>query len=66
MKHQRKIIAMIIIAYAGIASIMLINDTHSPIVYGLIVTILVTLILSLVFVTISMSKERKDKDEGSR
>ena len=54
---------MIVIAYAGIFSVMLINDNDNPIVYGLIVTILVTLILSLIYVTKSMNKEKKDKDD---
>ena len=63
MKHQRKIIALILIAYAGIFSIMVINGSN-PVTYGLIVTILVTLILSLVYVTKSFNKERKDKDDS--
>ena len=64
MKHQRKIIALILIAYAGIFGSMLINDNDNPIVYGLIVTVIVTLILSLIFVTKSMNNEKKDKDDS--
>lgn len=62
MIHTRKIIVLIVIAYAGIFSIMIINENQNPVTYALLVTIIVTLILSLVFVTKSMNKEKKEKD----